>query len=92
MINKTVDLSSIQYENIPAPGNLIASIRERGIAIPVKVNVTDGGFVCIDGNKRLSAAAILATEDSKFRNIPVMIANDFSKAGSAYWGNTRNRH
>ena len=46
----------------------------------------------MDGRRRLSAAAILAAEDKRFARIPVVLMNDYSKAGSAYWGRTRNRH
>ena len=41
---------------------------------------------------RRTAAALLAAEDERFARIPVVLMNDYSKAGSAYWGNTRNRH
>ncbi|MCR5794872.1 MAG: ParB/RepB/Spo0J family partition protein [Solobacterium sp.] len=91
MINKTVDISEIRYIE-KDPGDLTASIRVRGIAIPVQVNVTEDGYECADGNRRLSACAQLIREDERFRRIPVMILNDYSKAGSSYWGNTQNRH
>ena len=91
MINKTVDLDEIRFE-YSDPSALINSIRKRGIAIPVQVNVRDGYYECADGRKRLSACRVLAEEDPSFARIPVMILNDYSKAGSAYWGNTQNRH
>lgn len=91
MINRTVDISEISFTQTDA-AELIQSIRARGIAIPVHVNVTDDGYECIDGNRRLSACALLMQEDEKFRRIPVMILNDYSKAGSSFWGNTQNRH
>ena len=91
MINKTVDISEIRFTE-KDPGDLTASIRIRGIAIPVQVNVTEDGYECVDGSRRLSACAALIGEDERFRRIPVMILNDYSKAGSSYWGNTQNRH
>ncbi len=91
MINKTVMLEEIEYEK-KDPGILLESIAKRHIAIPVQVNAVEGGYVCVDGNRRLSACAILCETDSSFRKIPVMILNDYSKAGSAYWGNTQNKH
>ena len=91
MINKTVNIDEIQYET-KDPGNLLESIEKRGIAIPVQVNVTDSGYQCVDGNRRLSACAILKDKNEKFSRIPVMILNDYSKAGSAFWGNTQNKH
>ncbi len=91
MINTIVPLTEISWER-KDPGNLTESIRQRGIAIPVHVRKTENGYVCTDGNRRLSAAEILAAENEKFARISVMIENDFSKAGSSYWGNTQNKH
>ena len=92
MINKSVPLQEITFEKTEVDPDFLESVRTRGIAIPVKVIRTDEGYVCRDGNRRLSAAAVLARDDSRFVTVPVMIVNDFSKAGSAYWGNTKNRH
>ena len=91
MINKIVMLGEIRYET-KDPGGLKESIAKRGIAIPVQVNADEEGYICVDGNRRLSACASLAEEDEKFLRIPVMILNDFTKAGSAFWGNTQNHH
>ncbi len=92
MINKKVPLEQIQWEACTVDEVLVSSIRQRGIAIAVKVNETEDGYVCVDGRKRLSACRMLAQEDQRFRAVPVMILNNFTKAGSAYWGNTQNRH
>ena len=92
MINTIIDLKTIRYTETEVDESFVGSIRTRGIAIPVHVAKTDDGYLCIDGNRRLSAAAILAAEDEKYARIPVMITNDYTKAGSAFWGNTRNKH
>ena len=92
MINTIVDLDEISYEPVEVETAFVDSIRIRGIAIPVRVNETDNGYSCQDGRKRLSAAAILSREDSRFIRIPIMILNDFKKAGSGFWGNTQNHH
>ncbi len=91
MINKMIAVSDIQFEECLDEA-LLASIRKRGVAIPVKVNVVDGGYVCVDGNKRLTALKRLANENEKFLRVNARILNDYSKAGSAYWGNTQNHH
>ena len=91
MINKTIDIHEIRY-GTKDPGKLLESTEKRGIAIPGQVNVTEDGYQCIDGNRRLSACAVLAEKNTKFNRIPVMILNDYSKAGSAFWGNTQNKH
>lgn len=92
MINTIVPLAEIEFE-FEEPGEvLLESIRKRGIAIPVHVNAEDNGYVCVDGRKRLSACQILSEENEKLKRIPVMIRNDYTKAGSAFWGNTQNKH
>ncbi|MCH4020111.1 MAG: ParB/RepB/Spo0J family partition protein [Erysipelotrichaceae bacterium] len=91
MINTIVNLDEIQYE-YQDPGNLTESIRTHGMAIAVQVNVTEHGYVCVDGRRRLSACAILAKQDPKFSRIPVVLMNDYSRAGSSFWGNTQNLH
>lgn len=91
MINTIVSINEIQYETVECE-RLVDSIRQRGIAIPIQVNRVESGYQCVDGNARLSACALLAQSDARFTNIPVMILNDFSKAGSSFWGNTQNRH
>ncbi len=91
MINTTISIDEIHYQKTD-PGELLASIRQRGIAIPVQVKKRDGFYECADGNKRLSACEILRSEDEKFSRIPIMILNDFSKSGSSFWGNTQNHH
>lgn len=92
MINTMTDISAISYQECEVSDAFIDSIRKRGIAIPVRVRIEENGYVCTDGNKRLTAAGILAAEDRKYARIPIMIMNDFTKAGSAFWGNTRNKH
>lgn len=91
MINTIVDIKQIHYTKVD-PGNLLHSIEKRGVAIPVQVNVRDGYYECIDGNKRLSACQILMQINEKFSKIPVVLMNDYSKSGSGFWGNTRNHH
>ena len=91
MINTTMDLNEIRYE-YRDPGDLLDSIAVRGIAIPVQIARDESGWYCTDGRRRLSACALLAEKDAKFCRIPVMVTDDYTKAGSAFWGNTRNRH
>jgi ParB-like chromosome segregation protein Spo0J len=92
MINTIVPLSEIDFAEEEPGEVLTASIAQRGIAIPVHVNRTASGYVCVDGRKRLTACRRLQEKDARFRRIPVMICNDYSKAGSAFWGATKNHH
>ena len=87
MINKKVHISKINFTHIESK-SLIESISKRGVAIAVH----DNYYECVDGNKRLTACKILSLQDKKFEMVPVMIMNDYSKAGSAFWGNTQNKH
>ena len=91
MINTIVDIDLIDFE-YKEDDEIIASIKKRGIAIPVQVEKYEEKYKCIDGSKRLTAALILSKENEKFRKIPIMILNDYSKAGSTFWGNTQNKH
>lgn len=91
MINTIVDIDEIQFEE-REPDKLLSSIEERGVAIAIQVNRQNDHYVCVDGRRRLTACRILSKKDSRFRRIPIMILNDYSKAGSAYWGNTQNLH
>lgn len=59
MINTIVDIKDIHY-TYTDPGHLLESIEKRGVAIAVQVNVREGYYECIDGNKRLSACQILS--------------------------------
>lgn len=92
MINTIVPLEQIQFERVDVDPSLLESIRMRGIAIPVRVSHEGGFYRCVDGRKRLSACEVLGSESACFRRIPVAIIDDFSKAGSAYWGNTKRIH
>jgi len=90
MMNSTVLLSEIDFEE-EDPGELIESIRKRGIAIPVAV-VKDGDrYRCIDGRKRLTAARRLRDIKTGIERIPVAIHQDHSRAGNAFWG-AKNHH
>ncbi len=92
MINTIVNLQEIDFEEKQPGDELLESIRIRGVAIAVRVNRTETGYICVDGRKRLTACRILGQEDQKYLRVPVMLMNDFSKSGSAFWGNTQNHH
>ena len=51
MINTTILLDEISFEE-EEPGDLLDSIRIRGIAIPVKVAHDGDHYCCVDGRKR----------------------------------------
>lgn len=92
MINRLIELKDIKFNCINFDIDLYESILKRGILIPIRVRLKDDVYECIDGHKRLSVLKKLSKTDEKFNKVMVMIVNDFSKAGSGYWGNTRNKH
>lgn len=87
MINKKIKINEIKFTYKPYNNSLLESIKARGICLPVKVNEENDSYICIDGHKRLSVL-----QDLNIDYVVVMINNDFSKAGSSFWGNTRNKH
>ena len=90
MINTTVLLDEISFEE-EDPGDLLDSIRIRGIAIPVKVAHDGDHYCCVDGRKRLTAAKRLRNEKTGIERIPVFICGDYTKAGCTFWG-PKNHH
>ncbi len=90
MINTTISLDEIDFTETD-PGALLDSIRDRGIAIPVHVVRNNDRFICVDGNKRLTACRILQNEKPGLARVPVFIKGDYSKAGCAFWG-SKNHH
>ncbi|NLC96084.1 MAG: ParB N-terminal domain-containing protein [Erysipelotrichaceae bacterium] len=92
MINKIVNINDIVFKEVEYGDELYDSILNRGVAIPIKVIKKDQKYECIDGNKRLSILKKLSKINKKFEKVYIMIVNDFSKSGSGFWGNTRNKH
>lgn len=91
MIVKKILLNNILFNQVDVTNELIESIEQRGISIPVKVKFNGDTYECIDGHKRCSACLILSNRQNKEMEIYCAISNDFSKSGSNYWG-ARNTH
>lgn len=93
MINTIVPIQEIDFEEEEPGEVLMTSIAVRGVAIPVHVNREENGrYRCVDGRRRLTACARLKEKDARFGRIPVLLMNDYSRAGSSFWGNTKNHH
>jgi ParB-like chromosome segregation protein Spo0J len=92
MINTETDISTIHFEEEEPGEILMDSIQKRGMAIAVQVNRIDGAYECVDGRKRLTVMKRLSEKDPSFRKVEVEIMNDYSRAGSGFWGNTKNHH
>ena len=90
MINTTVDLDQIDFEESD-PGDLLESIRVRGVAIPVKVIRHNGRYICTYGRRRLTACRLLQNEKPGINRVPIFIKGDYSQAGCKFWG-AKNHH
>ena len=71
---------------------LTRSLKRQGQTFPIRVKTMDNGYgttryIVIDGHKR---ASILASIDPNGR-VDIDIIDDFTTAGSNYWGN-KNHH
>ncbi|MEG0077341.1 ParB/Srx family N-terminal domain-containing protein [Anaerorhabdus sp.] len=72
--------------------DLLESVENRGIIIPVKVEAIDQDtYRCVDGHKRLNAISRIEEKTKQEMEVFCMLTNDFSKSGSTYWG-ARNHH
>lgn len=49
-----IPVAAIEYEQRAYDPSLLASIKRIGLSFCVKVNVTDEGYQCVDGHKRLT--------------------------------------
>lgn len=91
MIVKKILLNNIHFNKVEVSDELVQSIEDRGIIIPVKVKFNGETYECVDGHKRCSACLKLSKKENKEMEIYCAISNDFSKSGSNYWG-ARNTH
>lgn len=83
---KKILLSQIYFQYKPNE-ELKKSLIQRGMAIPVSVNEVDNGYICLDGNQRLTCLAQMGEKE-----VLVCIENNFKKSGSSFWGHTQNHH
>ncbi|AWH85268.1 hypothetical protein HYN59_09120 [Flavobacterium album] len=63
--------SEAQIKSQPSFRNLVSSVRDDGIIVPLIVKAKDKGFVLIDGERRLRAAI-----EVNLSKIPVLVAKD----------------
>lgn len=81
-------ISNIQYETKDYDETLKNSLLRIGISIPIRVSVSDNGYLCLDGHKRLSAISDILKEDinhPKFQKIRIAVINDGSLRTANGW-------
>lgn len=74
-------INNIQFETKVYDESLKNSLLRIGISIPVRVSLTENGYRCLDGHKRLSAISDILKENSnhpKFQTIRIVVVNDGS--------------
>lgn len=70
-----IPFAKIQYKSISFDDNIKKSLMRIGFSFPIQVEHTIDGYLCIDGNKRLSAIADIMKdhpECEKFYLIPAI--------------------
>lgn len=91
---RKMEIQEITFVYTTYEQELYESIRRIGLSFPIKISQTERGFVCVDGNKRLSILQDLKSD--KLVNIDVdsvhcIIINDGSTRSNDCWRN-RNTH
>ncbi|MDD8048159.1 MAG: ParB N-terminal domain-containing protein [Thomasclavelia sp.] len=94
MIIKRIDIEDISFNQVTYDNDLLDSIKRVGLTFPIKVALKNNKYVCIDGNKRLSAIHDLIKLDSKYnklKKINIIVVNDGSVHSNDCWRD-RNTH
>ncbi|MGN1183128.1 MAG: ParB N-terminal domain-containing protein [Faecalibacillus sp.] len=91
---KKINYQYIHFEYKQYSQSLYDSIKRIGLSFPIKVNMIDHQYYCIDGHKRLSAIQDLLKNEKgyeKRQEIPFIIYNDGSTRSNDCW-RSRNTH
>ncbi|MEG0329727.1 MAG: hypothetical protein RSC10_00130 [Longicatena sp.] len=84
-IEKT-PLSNITFTYTPYSETLLSSLKRIGLNFPIYVRLSKQGYICSDGNKRLSAIQDILQEDpnfSKFVMISIIVV-DYARSAAPY--------
>lgn len=89
-----VPINEINYQKTEYDQNLYNSIVRIGFSFPIKVSLTDSGYVCIDGHKRLSALEDILKDDPLYKRgnlVAVIVDNNGNVRSNDCWRG-RNHH
>ena len=89
-----LNITDIKYEEKEYTPSMYQSIKRIGLSFPIKVNLVDGTYYCLDGHKRLCAIRDIIASDASLESlgdINVIIYNDGSTRSNDCW-NGRNTH
>lgn len=81
-----LDIKDIEYTQVEISDVLYESVKRIGLSFPIKVNVLDEGYICIDGNKRLTALERLG----KSKVLAIVLNNGNNRSNDCWRG--RNHH
>lgn len=74
---QNIAFDEIKYESCKYSENLKKSIKRIALSFPIKVQIIDQQYVCIDGHKRMSAIHDLHLQGyQKLHMIPVIVMNN----------------
>lgn len=89
-----VPLCEIKFVKTEYNQNLYESIIRIGFSFPIKVSLSDEGYVCIDGHKRLSALRDILKENPSYKRgdlVAVIVENNGNTRSNDCWRG-RNSH
>lgn len=84
-----IELDKIKFDKKEYSDSLKKSIIRIGLSFPIKVEIKEDGYYCIDGHKRLSVLNQLT--DDRFKTVNVIIVNNGNVRSNDCWRD-RNHH
>lgn len=89
-----VDIKDISFQYTPYRQSLYDSILRIGFSFPIHVRVEDNEYICIDGNKRLSALVDILKEYPDYKRgteVCILIKDGINDRSNDCW-RSRNHH
>ncbi len=89
-----MNLNKIQYEYKEYSQTLYQSVLRIGFSFPIKVNIIDGHYYCVDGHKRLSILNDLLKENPSYQkgdDVTIIVLNNGNSRSNDCW-RSRNTH
>lgn len=87
-------IEDIDFQYQPYRNSLYQSIKRIGLSFPIKVNIVNQKYQCIDGHKRLSVIFDLLKNEAGYetlKEVNILICNDGSTRSNDCW-RSRNTH
>lgn len=91
---KKIKISDIQFTYCHYDMDLLLSIKRIGLSFPIKIKDTENGYICNDGQKRLSVLLDLQKDETMpfdTKEVHCIVINDGSSRSNDCW-RQRNTH